>query len=302
MKIGIVGVGRMGGRMVVRLVAAGHDVVAFDIDGEAVTRSVEAGAAPAVSLEDLAAQLEPPRLVWLMLPPGPTTADTVEAARKVLEPGDLVVDGGNSYWQDSVRHGTDLATGGVDFVDAGTSGGIWGLDEGFCLMVGGDPAAVERARPALCALGFQGRFAHVGPIGAGHFVKMVHNGIEYGMLAAYGEGFEILHQAPFDIDLLQVAEIWRGGSVLRSWLLELLIGSLQRDPELSGTTGYLEDSGMGRWTVEAAIDARVPAYVTAAALFSRFASRQPDSFAGKVIASLRQEFGGHTVRRVEPGG
>lgn len=300
MKLGMVGAGRMGGSMAVRLLRAGYDVVVYDLNDKAIARVVEAGAAAALSLEDLVGKLNPPRTVWLMLSPGEVTEEAFRTARRILQPGDLLIDGGNSYWQDSVRRGADLAENGIAFVDVGTSGGIWGQEEGYCLMVGGDNASINHARGIFTALGFRGSFAHIGPVGAGHFVKMVHNGIEYGMLAAYGEGFEILHESPFDLDLLQVANVWRGGSVLRSWLLELLIRSLERDPDLGSITGYVEDSGMGRWTVQAAIDEQVPAYVITAALFSRFASRQDESFAGKVIASLRQEFGGHAVRPTEP--
>jgi 6-phosphogluconate dehydrogenase len=301
MKLGMVGLGRMGGSMTVRLLDAGHDVVGYDVDEGAVSRAVAAGAAGARSVEDLAATLEPPRVIWLMLPPGDTTEDVVGTARTVLQPGDLVIDGGNSYWRDSVRRGANLAEAGIAFVDAGTSGGIWGREDGYCLMVGGELSSIERAHEVFVALGFRGDFAHVGPVGAGHFVKMVHNGIEYGMLAAFGEGFEILHEAPFDLDLLQIANVWRGGSVVRSWLLELLVQSLERDPKLLGTAGYVDDSGMGRWTVQAAVDEGVPAYVTAAALFNRFASRQDDSFAAKVIASLRHGFGAHPVRPADGG-
>ncbi|MDQ3990759.1 MAG: decarboxylating 6-phosphogluconate dehydrogenase, partial [Actinomycetota bacterium] len=259
----------------------------------------DAGAEAADSLEALVAALSPPRVVWLMVPSGPPTESTVEALSGLLAEGDLVVDGGNSNFKDSIRRAADLSGRGIGFVDAGVSGGIWGLDEGYCLMVGGEADQVSRLDPVLRALAPPDGWAHVGPSGAGHFVKMVHNGIEYGLLQAYGEGFEILNASGFDLDLRQVAEVWRRGSVVRSWLLDLLALALSADPALEGVRGYVEDSGEGRWTVVTAIDQNVPAPVAALSLFARFASRQDESFAAKVIAALRREFGGHAVKEAE---
>jgi 6-phosphogluconate dehydrogenase len=296
MRLGMVGLGRMGGNMAVRLQRAGHDVVGFATDPESRLVSAGRGTQVTDSLEALVAALQPPRIVWLMVPAGDATESTVTALGDLLDPGDLVVDGGNSRHTDSVRRAQTLKERGVAFVDAGVSGGVWGLEEGYCLMVGGPDGAVERLRPALDALAPPDGWAHVGPNGAGHFVKMVHNGIEYGLLQAYGEGFEILGASDYDVDLARVAEVWRRGSVVRSWLLDLLAQAFERSPDLSDVAGYVEDSGEGRWTVNAAIDESVPAPATAMALFARFASRQDESFSAKVIAALRREFGGHSVR------
>jgi 6-phosphogluconate dehydrogenase len=295
-KLGMVGLGRMGGNMTVRLIRQGHDVVAFDPDSAAVERSVTGGAEGASSLADLCQRLPTPKVVWLMVPSGSVTAGTVEELAGLLATGDVIVDGGNSNWHDSQRRAATLAGAGIRFLDCGTSGGIWGLANGYCLMVGGDADAVEIVEPAFVALAPANGFAHVGPSGAGHFTKMVHNGIEYGLLAAYGEGFEILERSEFDLDLSRVAGIWQYGSVVRSWLLELLVDALQRDPGLESIEGYVQDSGEGRWTLQAAIDEDVPAPITALSLFARFASRQDESFSAKVIAALRQEFGGHAVK------
>ncbi len=296
MKLGMVGLGRMGGNMTVRLVRRGHEVVAFDPGPEAVERAVRAGAAGAASLDALVKELEPPRVVWLMVPAGDITENTLRELGGLLSAGDVVVDGGNSYYKDSMRRAEQLAAGGIRFLDCGTSGGVWGLENGYCLMVGGDGEAVRIVEPAFVALAPEGGYAHAGRSGAGHFTKMVHNGIEYGLLAAYGEGFEILEKSEFDLDLLQLSSIWRYGSVIRSWLLELLHDALQRDPSLGSIRGYVDDSGEGRWTVQAAIDEDVPAPITALSLFARFASRQDESFSAKVIAALRNEFGGHAVK------
>jgi len=238
-------------------------------------------------------------VVWLMVPAGEITETTVRELGGLLSSEDVVVDGGNSFYKDSMRRAGQLEAAGIRFVDCGTSGGIWGLENGYCLMVGGDRSAVKLVEPAFLALAPEGGYAHVGPSGAGHFVKMVHNGIEYGLLAAYGEGFEILQRSGFDLDLLRIASIWRYGSVVRSWLLDLLNEALEKDPRLERIKGYVEDSGEGRWTVQAAIDENVPAPVTAVALFNRFSSRQEESFSAKVIAALRNEFGGHAVKTEE---
>jgi 6-phosphogluconate dehydrogenase len=303
MKIGMVGLGRMGGNMTIRLIRSGHEVVAFDPSEEARLRAGQSGAKTAASLEELVAGLEPPRAVWLMIPAGPITDQTLATLSGVMSEGDVIVDGGNSNWKESIAHGEQLKKKGVAFLDCGTSGGIWGLANGYCLMVGGERPAFERLEPAFASLAPEGGYAYVGRSGAGHFVKMVHNGIEYGLLAAYGEGFEILKGSDFDLDLPAIAGIWRYGSVVRSWLLELLVDAYQRDPDLSSIRGWVEDSGEGRWMVQAAIDENVPAPITALALFARFASRQDESYAAKVIAALRNEFGGHAVKREEsPGG
>jgi 6-phosphogluconate dehydrogenase len=296
MRLGMVGLGRMGGNMSTRLARHGNDVVGYARSEETRRVAAAAGTEVAESLEALVSSLDRPRAVWLMIPAGDPTETTVAELRDILDPDDLVVDGGNSNFTDSVRRASALAEREVAFVDAGVSGGIWGLAEGYCLMLGGPVEAVDRLRPALDALAPEGGWAHVGPSGAGHFVKMVHNGIEYGLLQAYGEGFEILRSSVYDLDLRQVAEVWRNGSVVRSWLLDLLARALESDPGLETVAGYVEDSGEGRWTVLTAMDQDVPAPITALSLFARFASRQGESFSAKVIAALRREFGGHAVR------
>jgi 6-phosphogluconate dehydrogenase len=295
-QLGMVGLGRMGGNMALRLARNGLEVHGYTIAEEDRTRAEGNGTTVAASLQELVAGLEAPRVVWLMVPAGEPTSSTIDVLADMLEPGDLIVDGGNSNFTDSVHRAAKLDGRGIGFVDAGVSGGIWGLDEGYCLMLGGPVDAVERLRPALDALAQQDGWAHVGPNGSGHFVKMVHNGIEYGLLQAYGEGFEILRTSAFDLDLGQISELWRHGSVVRSWLLDLLVSALEREPDLASVRGYVEDSGEGRWTVLAAMDQEVPAPVTALALFARMASRQDESFSAKVIAALRREFGGHAVQ------
>jgi len=241
-------------------------------------------------------QLAPPRVVWLMVPAGDITEQTVEQRRELLADGDVIVDGGNSNFRDTQRRAKEVSDRGIRFLDCGTSGGIWGLENGYCLMVGGEREAFDHAEPIFEALAPTDGYAYVGPSGAGHFVKMVHNGIEYGLLAAYGEGFEIMKASEFDLDLPEIAGIWRYGSVVRSWLLELLVDAFRKDPKLDSIRGYVEDSGEGRWTVLEAIEENVPAPITALSLFSRFASRQEESYSAKVIAALRNEFGGHAVK------
>jgi 6-phosphogluconate dehydrogenase len=286
----MVGLGRMGGNMTIRLREHGHEVPTFARHGDRT----------AASLEELVGQLEPSRVVWLMIPAGPPTEESVEELLRLLEPGDVIVDGGNSNFRESQRRAEAAKAKGIHFLDVGVSGGIWGLKEGYALMAGGPTEAVELLRPAFEALAPEGGFAHVGPSGAGHFVKMVHNGVEYGLMQAYAEGFELLQASEFDLDLAAVAELWRHGSVVRSWLLDLLARALEEDPGLEGIRGYVEDSGEGRWTVEQAIDTAVPLHVITAALYARFASRQDESFAAKVNAALRNQFGGHAVRQAPP--
>jgi 6-phosphogluconate dehydrogenase len=288
MQLGMVGLGRMGAGMTERLRAGGHDVVGYDHNPEV---------SDVPSLEDLVARLQAPRAVWVMVPAGQPTQQTIDALGALLSDGDVVIDGGNSNFRDSMARAAVLHERGIEFVDAGVSGGVWGLKEGFCLMVGASDAAFARVEPAMRTLAPPDGLAHVGPVGSGHFTKMVHNGIEYGLLAAYGEGFEILRGSKmFDLDLHQVADVWRHGSVVRSWLLDLAERALSDDPELKGLRGYVADSGEGRWTVAEAIEEDVPAPVIATALFDRFRSRQDDSYAMRLIAALRQQFGGHAVK------
>jgi 6-phosphogluconate dehydrogenase len=296
MRLGMIGLGRMGGNMTTRLVRNGHQVVGYARSEDSRRAVAAEGAETAESLADLVGALEAPRIAWSMVPAGAPTEEVVGQLGGLLGEGDLVVDGGNSNFTDSIRRAAGLKERGIGFVDAGVSGGIWGLKEGYCMMLGGEAEDMERLRPALDALAPADGWAHVGAHGAGHFVKMVHNGIEYGLLQAYGEGFEILKASVFDLDLHQVAEVWRHGSVVQSWLLDLLTSALERDPGLETVAGYVEDSGEGRWAVLSAIDEDVPAPVTALSLFARFASRQEESFSAKVIAALRREFGGHAVR------
>ena len=290
MKLGMVGLGRMGAGMTERLRAEGHEIQTYDPKVESTAGSLEA----------LASQLEPPRAVWLMIPAGKITEDAFRELLTILEPGDTIVDGGNSNFRDSQHRHAEAAERELHFVDAGVSGGIWGLRVGFCLMVGGEDEPVQRLEPVFRTLAPEDGYAHVGGPGAGHFTKMVHNGIEYGLMQAYGEGFEILHASEFDLDLHQIAGIWRNGSVVRSWLLELLHAAFEQDGgDLEKIEGYVEDSGEGRWTVFEAINESVPTPAISAALYARFASRQDESFAAKVAAALRNQFGGHAVRPAE---
>ncbi len=302
MKLGMVGLGRMGANMTARLLAAGHRLVVFDRNPGAVRTSAEKGALGSESLSDLVSKLETPRVVWVMVPAGEATESVIEELSPLLEEGDVVVDGGNSNYKDSMRRAARLKERGVAFVDVGTSGGVWGLTEGYSLMVGGEKDSVDRLRPVLESLAPapDKGWGRVGPGGAGHFVKMVHNGIEYGLMQAYAEGFEILERkADFALDLHHVAEIWRHGSVVRSWLLDLTAKALEENPELEGIRGFVADSGEGRWTVAEAIDLDVPAPVITASLMMRFVSRQEESFAAKLLAALRNQFGGHAVKRSE---
>jgi 6-phosphogluconate dehydrogenase len=290
MKFGMIGLGRMGSGMTARLERHGHTVQTYDPQVDST----------ADSLAELVSQLDTPRALWMMVPSGQVTSDTFEQLLELLEPDDVIVDGGNSNWQESQAKHADANERGIHFVDVGVSGGIWGLEVGFCLMAGGEEEPVSRLTPIFEALAPEGGWAHVGEPGAGHFTKMVHNGIEYGLMAAYAEGFEIMHRSAFSLDLSEIAGIWRYGSVVRSWLLELLHQALEEHGDrLEDIAPYVEDSGEGRWTIDAAIAENVPAPVIAAALFARFSSRQDYSFSAKVAAALRNQFGGHALRAVE---
>jgi 6-phosphogluconate dehydrogenase len=301
MKLAMIGLGRMGGNMARRLLKAGHSVVGYNRSAE-TTREIakEAGLGAVFSLAEAVKQLEAPRIVWLMLPAGEVTEGTLQELKGLLSKGDIVVEGGNSNFRDSMRRSTELAEAGITMLDAGVSGGIWGRENGYALMVGGDAKAAKTLQPVFEALApaKDKGWGHVGPSGAGHFTKMVHNGIEYGMMQAYAEGFEIMQaRQDFNLDLYQIAELWRDGSVVRSWLLDLAARALKDDPDLGDIAGYVEDSGEGRWTVFEAINESVPAPVITLSLMQRFASRQDESFANKLIAALRNQFGGHAVKK-----
>src|SRR5919197_1394394 len=296
MQLGFIGLGRMGGNMVHRLAQGGHQVVAFNRSPGPVQEAVKHGAVGASSLEDLVNQLAPPRHIWLMLPAGNVTDEFLNTLMDLCAPGDLFVDGANSKWKDTIARAERAKGRGFEFVDCGTSGGIWGLQVGYSIMAGGSPEAFKRVEPAIKTLAPEDGYGLLGPNGAGHFVKMVHNGVEYGMMQAYAEGFQILEKSAYGLDLEKVARIWQHGSVVRSWLLDLMVNALEKDPKLEGLEGWVDDSGEGRWTIEAAIDEDVPATVIAFSLFSRFYSRDPDSFSWRVLAALRNEFGGHAVR------
>jgi 6-phosphogluconate dehydrogenase len=323
MQLGVVGLGRMGANIARRLMRHGHGCVVFDRSAEAVKQLGDEGATPAKSLDDVVARLEKPRAVWLMLPSGEPTESAVTELGQKLQRGDILIDGGNSFYKDDIRRGHALSPNGIHYLDVGTSGGVWGLERGYCMMIGGDRAAVEHLDPIFAALapgrgniprtpGRNGHdprpeqgYMHCGPTGAGHFVKMVHNGIEYGLMQAYAEGFDLLRGAAakpgspderFDLDLADIAELWRRGSVITSWLLDLTAGALAADPKLDQFSGIVEDSGEGRWTVMAAVEEAVPATVLTAALYARFRSREQRSFADRVLSAMRKGFGGH----VEP--
>ena len=296
MQLGFVGLGRMGGNMVHRLARDGHQVVAYNRSPGPVEQAVSHGAVGATSLEDLVSKLATPRNIWLMLPAGGVTDEYLNKLMDICQPGDLFVDGGNSKWKDTKARAERIKARGFEFVDCGTSGGIWGLQVGYSIMAGGSPAAFGRIEPAVKTLAPADGYGLVGPNGAGHFVKMVHNGVEYGMMQAYAEGFEILEKSEYSPDLTQVGKIWQHGSVVRSWLLDLAVSAFEKDPQLEALEGWVDDSGEGRWTIEAAIDADVPAPVITQSLFSRLYSRDRNSFSWRVLAALRNEFGGHAVR------
>jgi 6-phosphogluconate dehydrogenase len=320
MQLGMIGLGRMGGNIVRRLMRNGHSAVVYDKDAKAVAGLAGEGAVGAATLEEFVAKLEKPRTAWVMLPAGHITETTIEALAKLMQPGDVIIDGGNTFWQDDVRRGKALKEYGLSYLDVGTSGGIWGIERGYCMMIGGDKQVVDRLDPIFGTLapgigdiphtpGRDGRdprvergYIHAGPVGAGHFVKMIHNGIEYGLMQAYAEGFDILKNASsetlpaehrFDFDIADIAEVWRRGSVIPSWLLDLTASALAESSGLSHYSGFVEDSGEGRWTVNAAIDEAVPAEVLTAALFARFRSRKEHTFAEKILSAMRAGFGGH---------
>jgi 6-phosphogluconate dehydrogenase len=296
----MIGLGRMGGNMVERLMRHGHKLVAFDRSAEVVSKYQKLGATPASDLAAVVKSLSTPRIVWIMVPAGDPVDETIAALKAAgMSAGDIIIDGGNSNFHDTIRRGQQLAADKIEFIDSGTSGGIWGLENGYCLMVGGSDTAVKQCEPIFTALAPENGYAHVGPTGSGHYVKMVHNGIEYGLLQAYAEGYEILHASKTfpDLDLEQISEVWQHGSVVRSWLNELAASAFKRDASLADIKGWVADSGEGRWTVQEAIDLDVPAPVITLSLLTRFRSRQTDSFGAKVIAALRNEFGGHAVKR-----
>ncbi len=298
MKIGFAGLGKMGGNMVKRLLERKHEVVAFDPMEAAREEARRNGALVADSLQMLIDKLEAPRVVWLMVPAGHITDEVIQALIPLLSKGDILIEGGNSFYKDSIARAGLLKAKGMSFLDAGTSGGIWGLSVGYCLMVGGEENAFRKCEPIFKDLAPADGYAHVGPSGAGHFVKMVHNAIEYGLLEAYAEGFELMHaKKEFSLDLRKISELWNHGSVVRSWLLELAVNAFKEDASLGSVKGYVEDTGEGRWSVLEAIEENVPTPVIALSLFQRFRSRQEDSFSSKVIAALRKQFGGHEVKR-----
>jgi 6-phosphogluconate dehydrogenase len=297
MQLGFVGLGKMGLNMVTRLERGGHQIVAYDRNAAAVTQAEAAGTRGVTSLEALVAALTPPRAVWIMVPSGTATESTVDALGAILSPDDVIIDGGNTSFHDDVRRAGALSARKIHYIDAGTSGGIWGLTEGYCLMVGGDADVCRRLEPVFLTLAPKDGYLRVGGQGAGHYVKMIHNGIEYGLMQAYAEGFELMHASDYHLDLAAIASLWLKGSVVRSWLLELTARALAEDGELSTLEGYVEDSGEGRWTLHEGVDRAVPLPVLTAALFTRFRSRENNPFSERMLAALRNQFGGHAVKK-----
>ena len=297
MQLGFVGLGKMGLNMVTRLVAGGHEIVAYDRDAAATARATSAGARGVATLDALVAALSTPRAVWVMVPAGEATESTVQALADVLSPNDVVIDGGNTNFHDDVKRAEALGAKDLHYVDAGTSGGVWGLKEGYCLMVGGEEDVCIHLEPIFLTLAPENGYLRVGGHGAGHYVKMIHNGIEYGLMQAYAEGFELMHASEYRLDVAAVASLWMRGSVVRSWLLELAVRALVENPQLKGIEGYVEDSGEGRWTLHEGIDRAVALPVLTAALFTRFRSRETNPFAERLLAALRNQFGGHPVKK-----
>lgn len=300
MKFAMIGLGRMGGNMVKRLLRGGHEVVVWNRSQEPVQEAVMEGAIASTTIDDLVSKLEATRVVWVMLPAGDVTDDMIKTLSEKLSKGDIIIDGGNSNFKDTIRRGEELTSKGFQFIDVGTSGGIWGITEGYSMMVGGAKEAVDHIRPLLETLAPAPDmgWGHVGPSGSGHFVKMVHNGIEYGMMQSFAEGFEIMRaKKDFNLDMSQIAELWRYGSVVRSWLLDLTANALKENPNMDGIKGWVADSGEGRWTVFAAIDEDVPAPVITLSLMMRFISRQDESYGAKLLASMRNQFGGHAIKK-----
>lgn len=299
MQIGLIGLGRMGMNMARRLLQGGHEVVAYNRTPDRVDEIVKEGAKGVYSIEYLARTLTPPRVLWLMLPAGKPVDEHIGRLQPLISKGDIIIDGGNSFYKDDIRHEKELKSSGIHYMDVGVSGGIWGLEIGYCLMIGGEKEIYEYLEPIFKTLAPKDGYLYCGKTGAGHFVKMIHNGIEYGMMAAYGEGFEILKASPYgeDLNFAEIAHLWNQGSVVRSWLLELAESAFKKDKDLSSVKGYVEDSGEGRWTIQQAIETAVPAPVITAALYQRFRSREAESFSDKVLAALRHEFGGHEVQK-----
>lgn len=297
MEIGFIGLGKMGMNMVTRLQRDRHRVVVYDRTTELIKQAESQGCVGASSLAELVSKLATPRAVWVMVPSGAPTDETVQAIAALLQAGDVIIDGGNTKFQDDVRRAADLKKKGIHYVDAGTSGGIWGLKLGYCLMIGGEKDVVMRLEPIFKTLAPENGWAYIGGNGAGHYVKMVHNGIEYSMMQAYAEGFELMSKSDYHLDLGKIADLWMHGSVVRSWLLELTVEALKQDPKLEGLKGYVQDSGEGRWAIMDALDKDVPVPTLTAALFTRFRSRQQESFAERLLAAMRNAFGGHAVRR-----
>ena len=296
MELGFIGLGKMGMNMVTRLRKGGHQVVVYDLSLDLMRQAESAGCIASKSLDDLVSKLKTPRAVWVMVPSGTPTENTINTIAPLLKPEDIIIDGGNTHFPDDVRRGEALKKIGIHYVDAGTSGGIWGLQLGYCLMVGGEQATVNHLAPIFTTLAPENGWAYMGSHGAGHYVKMVHNGIEYSMMQGYAEGFELMSKSTFNLDLAKIADLWMKGSVVRSWLLELTASALKEDPKLEGLKGYVQDSGEGRWTILEALDKAVPVPTLTAALFTRFRSRQEESFAEKMLAAMRKAFGGHAVK------
>ena len=299
MKIGFIGLGKMGGNMVHRLLLNEHEVVAYNLTQPEIDQAVERGASGAQNLEDLVNKLPERKVIWLMVPSGSPVDQNLDGLLPLLSEGDIIIDGGNSFWRDSVARGERAAEKGIFYIDCGVSGGVWGLKNGYSLMYGGKKEAADYVEPIMKTLAPENGYLYCGESGSGHMVKMVHNGIEYGMMQAYSEGFEILEKSPYNLDLAAISHMWMHGSVIRSWLLELAVLALREDPKLDAIKGYVNDSGEGRWTIQTAIDFDVPVHVIAASLFTRFESRQDESFAMKMLAALRNQFGGHAVQKSE---